>query len=41
MPSEWSSCNASPFGWEGYVGPRDAIIGVDHFDANRVRSAAR
>ncbi|MDQ6718697.1 MAG: transketolase, partial [Gemmatimonadota bacterium] len=25
---------ASPFGWERYVGPRGAIIGVDHFGAS-------
>ncbi len=25
---------ASPFGWERYVGPTGAIIGVDHFGAS-------
>jgi transketolase len=25
---------ASPFGWERYVGPGGAIIGVDHFGAS-------
>jgi transketolase len=36
-PTVWARVSveaASPFGWERYVGPTGAIIGVDHFGAS-------
>jgi transketolase len=34
VPARLSVEAASPFGWERYVGPTGAIIGVDHFGAS-------